>query len=255
VVGDITMDQLKPKLEVAFGDWQAPAEPRPVKNLAAPIPTPSPRIVLVDRPNSPQSVIVAGRVLALTGRDSGQEALGLANEVLGDGFLSRLNLNLREDKSWSYGVRSSVPSPLGPRSLVLVAPVQADRTGDSIREMLQDMAAFPATRGVDPTELGRVTDGNIRGLPNRYETNAQVLGALLINDRLGRADDYYATLPSRYRAIDAAAINAAARSWLHPEGLVFVVVGDRKQVEPQLKGLGLPIEIATPVDSGAATGE
>jgi zinc protease len=57
------------------------------------------------------------------------------------------------------------------------------------------------------------------------------------------------------RQIDAAAINAAARIWLGPEGLVFVVVGDRKLVEPQLKKLGLPIEIAAPVDSGPATGE
>ncbi len=255
VVGDIAMAQLKPMLEAAFGNWQAPAEPRPVKNLAAAIPAPRPRIVLIDRPGSPQSVIVAGRVLPLTGRDQGKEALQLANEVLGEGFLSRLNLNLREDKSWSYGVQTWITAPLGPRSLMLYAPVQADRTGDSIRELLKDMAAFPIARGVDPTELGRVTDGNIRGLPNRFETNAQVLGALIANDRLGRADDYYATLPTRYRAVDAAAINAAAKQWLQPQGLAFVVVGDRKLVEPQLKGLGLPIEIAAPVDSASATGE
>ncbi len=255
VVGDITMEQLRPMLERDFGNWQAPAEPRPVKNLAAPIPAPVPRIVLVDRPGSAQSVIVAGQVLALTGRDQGKEALQLANEVLGEGFLSRLNLNLREDKGWSYGVQSWIPAPLGPRSLMLYAPVQADRTGDSLRELLKDMAAFPASRGVDPTELGRVTDGNIRGLPNRYETNAQVLGALLTNERLGRPDDYFATLPSRYRAINAAAINAAAKAWLSPAGLIFVVVGDRKLVEPQLKGLGLPLEIAPAVDSASATGE
>jgi predicted Zn-dependent peptidase len=255
VVGDIAMEQLRPQLEAAFGTWQAPAESKPVKNLAAPIPAPRPRIVLVDRPNSPQSVIVAARVLPLTGRDQGKEALELANEVLGEGFLSRLNLNLREEKSWSYGVRSIVSSPLGPRSLLLYAPVQSDRTGDSIKELLKDMTAFPASRGVDATELTRVTDGNIRGLPNRFETNAQVLGAIIANDRLGRPDNYYATLPTRYRQIDAAAINQAARAWLHPDGLIFVVVGDRKLVEPQLKGLGLPVEVAAPVDSGAAKGD
>jgi zinc protease len=255
VVGDIAMDQLKPRLEAAFGDWRAPDEPRPVKNQTAAIPAPAPRIVLIDRPGSSQSVIVAGRVLALTGRDRDKEALELANEVLGLGFLSRLNLNLREDKSWSYGVSTWVPSPLGQRSLMLYTSVETPRTGDSIREIITELAAFPATRPVDPTELNRVTDGNIRGLPNRYETNAQVLGALVVNDRLGRPDDYYATLPSRYRQVDAAAINAAAKAWLQPEGLVYVVVGDRKLVEPQLKGLGLPVEIAPPVDSGSATGE
>ncbi len=243
VVGDVTMAQLKPALEAAFGAWQAPTTAKPVKPLNGAVPAPRPRIVLIDRPNSPQSVIVAGRVLPLTGRDAGLEALDLANEVLGNGFLSRLNMDLREEKSWSYGVRSGVSSPLGPRTLSIAAPVQADRTGDSIKVIIAQMTAFPGSRPVDPVEFNRVTDGNIRGLPNRFETNGQVLGAVLSNDRLGRADDYYATLPTRYRAIDQAALDAAARTYLTPQGLVFIVVGDRKLVEPQLKGLGLPIEI------------
>ncbi|MDP3905795.1 pitrilysin family protein [Novosphingobium sp.] len=255
VVGDVTLEQLKPLLEAAFGNWQAPAQARAVKQLDAAVPAPAPRIVLIDRPGSPQSVIVGGRVLPLTGRDQGREALDLASEVLGDGFLSRLNLDLREDKGWSYGVRSAVSSPVGPRSFSVVAPVQADRTGDSIRLLLEHMAAFPASKPVNPQELTRVTDGNIRGLPNRFQTNAQVLGAIVGNDRLGRPDDYYATLPTRYRAVDAAAIDRAAQQFLQGDGLVFIVVGDRKLVEPQLKALPLKLEIAAPVDSGAAAGE
>lgn len=255
VVGDVSMEQLKPMLEASFGSWKAPGNPRPVKALDAAVPAPSPRIVLIDRPNSPQSVIVAGRVLPLRGSTANMEALDLANEVLGDGFLSRLNLNLREDKGWSYGVRTGIRSPKGPRSLVLTAPVQADRTGDSIALVLADMRAFPKAKGVDASELARVTDGNIRGLPNQFETNSQVLGAVLSNQQLGRPDDYQMSLPSRYRAIDAKAINGAAAQYLQPEGLVFVVVGDRKVVEPQLKKLGLPIEIASPVDSAPAKGE
>jgi predicted Zn-dependent peptidase len=251
VTGDITMRELLPLLEKAFGDWQAPATPKPVKDLAAPVPTPRPRIVLIDRPNSPQSVIVAGRVLPVAGRTPGMEALDLANEVLGGGFLSRLNLDLREDKGWSYGTYSAVRTPVGPRSLVVAAPVQADRTGDSIRAILADMKAFPATKPVDADEFTRATEGNIRALPNRFETNGDVLGAILGNDILGRPDDYYATLATRYRALDAAALDAAARTYLQPDGLTFVVVGDRKQVEPQLKGIGLPIEIAPAVETPA----
>jgi zinc protease len=251
VVGDIAMTELLPLLEAAFGNWQAPASPKPVKNLAAEIPSPRPRIVLIDRPNSPQSVIYAGRVLALTGRTPDLEALDLANEVLGSGFLSRLNLDLREDKGWSYGVSSTVRSPVGPRSFAVAAPVQADKTGDSIRLLLADIKAFPAQKPVNAEELARVTDGNIRGLPNRFETNAQVLGAVVQNDRLGRPDDYYTTLPSRYRAIGAKALDDAARTWLQGEALTFVVVGDRKLVEPQLKGLGLPLEIAPATQAGS----
>jgi len=255
VVGDVTMEQLKPMLEASFGGWKAPTTPRPVKAIDAAIPAPQPRIVLIDRPNSPQSVIVAGRVLPINGTAANMEALDLANEVLGNGFLSRLNSDLREDKGWSYGVRSGVRSPKGPRSLVLTAPVQADRTGDSIALILADMRAFPKTKGVDPTELARVTDGNIRGLPNEFETNGQVMGAILGNQLLGRPDDYQVSLPTRYRAIDAKAIDGAAAQYLQPAGLVFVVVGDRKLVEPQLRKLGLPIEIAPTVDSSPAKGE
>lgn len=250
VVGDITMDGLLPMLETAFGDWQVPASPRPVKNLAAAIPSPSARIVLIDRPNSPQSVIVGGRVLPVTGRDQGLEAVDLANEVLGGSFLSRINTNLREERGWSYGAYSNVASPVGPRALTVAAPVQADRTGDSIREILADMKAFPAKKPVNAEELNRVTDGNIRGLPNRFETNQQVLGAIVVNDRLGRPDNYYATLPDRYRAIDATALDAAATRFLQPDGMTFVVVGDRRVVEPQLKALGFPVTIVPGPDAG-----
>lgn len=244
VVGDITMGELLPLLNRAFGDWKAPAGSAPIKNLTAVPPAPRSRIVLIDRPNSPQSVIFGGRVLALTGRDQGKEALDLANEVLGGGFLSRLNSDLREDKGWSYGVSSAVREPVGPRSLVMLAPVQADRTGDSIAALLDNIKAFPATKGVDPVELQRVTEGNIRALPNRFETNSQVLGAIVANDRLGRPADYYARLPDKYRTIDAAALDAAAKAWLQSDGIAFVVVGDRKVVEPQLGRLGIPVEIA-----------
>ncbi|MEP7221451.1 MAG: pitrilysin family protein [Novosphingobium sp.] len=249
VVGDVTMADLKPLLEQAFGNWIA-AGTKPVKSLDKPVPQPRPRVVVIDRPGSPQSVIMAGRVLPLTGRDSGHEALDLANEVLGNDFLSRLNLDLREEKSWSYGVYSAVSSPIGPRMFYVVAPVQADKTGASIRQLRADMAAFPASKPVVRHELTRVTDGNIRGLPMRFQTNAQVLSALVINDRLGRPADYYATLPARYRAIDASALNAAAKAWLQPGALTYVVVGDRKLIAPQLAGIGLPVEYVSAPPSG-----
>jgi zinc protease len=248
VVGDIEMERLLPLLNQAFGSWAAPAGPKPSKALDASVPAPRPRIVLVDRPNSPQSVIFTGKVLPLTGRDAGNEALDLANEVIGGGFLSRLNEELREQKGWTYGVSSAVRAPAGPRSFVVLTPVQADRTADSIRLLIDEMKAFPNAKGVDPVELQRVTEGNIRSLPNNFETNSQVLGAIVTNELLGRPDDYYSTLPDKYRAIDAGALDTAARTWLQPEDMVFVVVGDRKVVEPQLDKLGMPVEI---VDTAA----
>jgi predicted Zn-dependent peptidase len=251
VVGDVTMAQLKPLLEAALGSWKAPMTPPPTKPISAAIPAPRARIVLVDRPHSPQSVIVGGRVLPLAGRDQGKEALDLANDVLGGDFISRLNSDLREDKGWSYGVQTLVRSPVGPRSLVVFAPVQTDKTGASLAAILADMKAYSGAgagsnggaKGTSPEELQRATDGSIRALPGRFETNAAVLGAIQANALLGRPDDYYVTLPQRFRSIDAARIDTAARDWLAPDGVAFVVVGDRAAVEPQLKVLGLPVEI------------
>ena len=247
VVGDVTMAQALPLLERAFGDWHAPATPAPVKAITAAPPSATPRIVVIDRPHSPQSVIRAGRVLALRGAlapgEVPQDAAALANQVLGNDFLSRLNTDLREDKGWSYGVHSQLREPVGQRSLIITAPVQADRTGDAIRAILADMAAYPATRPTTATERERATEGNIRALPNGFETNAQLLGKIETNDRLHRPDDYYATLPARLRALDGAALDTAAKAWLQPDGLTFVVVGDAKAVVPQLQGLGMPVEV------------
>jgi predicted Zn-dependent peptidase len=243
VVGDVTMAELLPALEAAFGDWRAPAAPKPVKNLAVPTPPARTRLVVIDRPNSPQSVLLLARVLPLTGMQQGMEALDLANEVLGNGFLSRLMSDLREDKGWTYGISSGLERVNGPRALTVESPVQSDRTADSIRLILADMQAFAdGTKGVDPTELQRVTDGNIRGLPNSYETNSQVLGALLRNEQFGRPDNYQSLLPGIYRAIDAARIDAAAKQYLSPENLAIIVVGDRAQIGDQLKTLNLPME-------------
>jgi len=244
VVGDITMDELLPGLDHALGGLALRADARPDKHLDAPIPPPRQRIVVIDRPNSPQSVLVMARVLPLTGLQQGQETLDLANEVIGDGFLSRLNMNLREEKGWSYGAGSRINRVIGPETLMVYSQVQSDRTADSIRLMLDEMAAFPAARPVDDAEYLRVTDGNIRGMPNRYQTNGQVLGALVANERLGRPGDYQTRLPDLYRAITREQIDAAAQEYLQPGQLVIVVVGDRSAIAEQLTGLDLPIEYA-----------
>lgn len=242
VVGDVDMDTLVAALEESFGNWQAPATPVPNKNLAAPVANPGQKIIVINRPNSPQSVVVLSRALPLSGAGASTEALDMANEVIGNGFLSRLNLNLREDKGWTYGIRSSLPNVAGRRSLTVMTPVQADKTADSIKLILDEMSAFPKKRGVDATELQRVTEGKIRNLPNLFQTNSQVLGAILQNRFFARPLNYQASLPQIISAIDADAINEAAQTFLQPDELTVIVVGDRKEIDGQLATLGLPIE-------------
>ncbi len=242
VVGDSTLAEVVRLLEASFGDWRAPAEPLPVTDRAAPVPAPEQRIVLIDRPQSPQSVILAGRVLDQVGTDD-LFGLGAANEVFGSGFLSRINMNLRETKGWSYGVRSQIGRPLGRTAFLITAPVQADRTGDSIAELLKDLSAYTGGEGVTPEELRRLVNGNVRELPGQFETSGSVLSGLSNIVQYGWPDDYYETLAARYQNLTAAELDAEALGALIGADLVFVVVGDASVVGPQLEALGLPVEV------------
>ncbi|MCK9542986.1 MAG: insulinase family protein [Novosphingobium sp.] len=248
VVGDTTLADVLPLLAKSFGQWQAPATPAPAKDFSATIPAPRPRILLVDRPNAPQSFIVGGQVLASKGTDDLLD-LKSANEVLGSNFLSRLNMDLRETKGWSYGVRSTVRDPLERAAFTVTAPVQADRTGDSIAALRQNIRAFLGTEGVTPEELRWSTNGSARELPGSFETNADVLGGMVRNVLYGRPDTYYETLAARYHAMTRGELDKAARAAIDPAKLTWLVVGDRKTVEPQLKKLGLPVEIV-PLPTG-----
>ena len=241
VVGDTTLAEVKKQLDTTLGQWQSPATAKPVKHFEIAIPAPKPRILLFDRPKSPQSVILAGKVLAAKGGDD-LEVLRSANDIFGGNFLSRFNTNLRETKGWSYGVRSRISGDQDRLTWVAAAPVQADRTGDSIKELQNDLKSFLGDKGVTKEELERTINGSVRELPGSFETSGDVLGGIRQIVKFGRPDNYYETLPATYEAMTAAEIDAAARKALSTGDLVYVVVGDAAVVKPQLDGLGLPVE-------------
>jgi len=247
VVGDTTLAEVKKQLDASFGAWKPPATAKPVKHFDIAIPAPKPRILLFDRPKSPQSVILAGKVLDAKGGDK-LEVLQSANDIFGGNFLSRFNTNLRETKGWSYGVRSRVSGEQDRVNWVAAAPVQADRTGDSIRELQSDLKSFLGDKGVTKEELERTINGSVRELPGSFETSGDVLGGLRMIVKYGRPDDYYETLPATYEAMTAVEIDAAARKALSTDDLVYVVVGDAAVVKPQLDGLGLPVETVPPAN-------
>ncbi len=164
VVGDTTLAEVKKQLDATLGQWKAPATAKPVKNFDIAIPTPKPRILLFDRPKSPQSVILAGKVIDAKGGDK-LEVLRSANDIFGGNFLSRINADLRETKGWSYGVRSRISGETDRLTWVAAAPVQADRTGDSIKELQSDLKSFLGDKGVTKDELERTINGSVRELP------------------------------------------------------------------------------------------
>ncbi|HWH22890.1 MAG TPA: pitrilysin family protein [Allosphingosinicella sp.] len=245
VVGDLPLGQLLPMLEARFGNWAPPAAPKGVKNFAAAPPPPRSRIVLVDRPQSPQSLIVAGTVLPVRGVED-LLTLTAANEVLGGNFLARINMDLRETKGWSYGSYSSIGLREDLVPYAISAPVQADKTGPAIQALIEQVRGFTTSKGVTPQELQRVIYGNTRQLAGQFETSSAVLGALRSNALYRRPDNYWETVADRYRGMTSQVLDQRARQLIDPSKIVWVVVGDAAKVRPQLEKLGLPIEVVTP---------
>lgn len=241
VVGDTDLRTVVAELNRAFGDWRAPSTPKGVKDFSIAIPAQTPRILLVNRPNSPQSIIVAAQVLGARGRDD-LVTLRQANDVLGGNFLSRINMNLRETKGWSYGSRSVIGGQEEQLLFRVIAPVQADKTADAVREVQTEVARFIGDGGVTPEELARTTNESVRGLPGDFETSGAVLGGIQNIVELGRPDTFYEDLVARYRSMTAEQMNAALRAQVDPTKFVYIIVGDASIVTPQLDALGLPVE-------------
>jgi predicted Zn-dependent peptidase len=241
VVSDLPLAQLKPELEARFGRWAGQGQAG-IKSFGA-TRMAEPRIVLIDRKDSPQSLIVGAQLLSV---DPTQDILDLeaANDVLGGSFLSRINMDIRETKGWSYGVGAGIGRSEHAVRYQLSAPVQADKTGPAIAALIQDYRDFLGPKGVTAAELERTVNGGVRELPGAFETNNSVLGAIQSNDFFGRPDDYYEKLPARYRALTTASLDQAARRMIDPAKFLWVVVGDAEKIKPQLEKLGLPIEDA-----------
>jgi zinc protease len=238
VVGDTRLDEILPLLETAFGDWKAPRRARSDKRVD-PVALPArARLLVVDKPGAPQSLILAAHIAPPSGTEN-EVAIGMMNDVLGGDYLARINQNLRVDKHWSYGAYTFLQEARGPRPFMVYAPVQTDRTADAIRELHGELARFTAADPATADELIRVFRSNAYSLPGRFETAQAVLDSLQTNLRFGRPDDYAASLKQRYEAVGLEQLQAAAEEVLHPDALTWVVIGDRAAIEADLRKLRL----------------
>ena len=166
-----------------------------------------------------------------------------ANDALGGSFLGRINMDLREGRHWSYGVRGGFTQSEFAAPYIISAPVQANQTGPSIAALRDDLTGFVSTQPMSRAEFDRAITGAVRGLSGRFETSGAVLAAMQGNDLYKRPDDYYATITARYRALTLPQLNTAVQAALDPRRAIWVVVGDARVVRPQLDTLGLPVEV------------
>ncbi|MGF1455487.1 MAG: M16 family metallopeptidase [Alphaproteobacteria bacterium] len=238
VVGDTTLDAITPLLEKHLGDWKAPGTDKPSKNIADVTVPDEPRIFIVDRPGSPQSLILAGHVAPPSGAEN-NVAIEALNDILGGEFSARVNMNLRETKGWAYGAYTFLFDAEAQRPFLAYAPVQTDKTAESINELITEFNAIRKNRPATQEELTRVVLNSTRSLPGSYETSGSVLGSLISSHRFGRPYDYPSTLPAAYKALDLKAINKTAQELIRPGGIVWLVIGDRAQIEDKIRALDL----------------
>src|SRR5690606_5687742 len=207
VAGDTTLEAILPLLEERFGNWSAEGE-APAKNIAAVSPPAGPRVFLMDKPGAVQTILMAGQLLPPT-TDARNLAIETMNDVFGGTFTARLNMNLREDKSWAYGAYSFSLGALGQRPLLVYAPVQTDRTVDSIREIRRELAEYTGASPATAEEIQKIRVNNIRSLPGRYETAASVLNAIESIELYDRPDDWVQTTKQRIEALADDDVRAA----------------------------------------------
>jgi zinc protease len=236
VVGATTMAEIKPKLERLFAGWE-PGDV-PTKNIATVGQQPRPVVYLIDRPGSLQSIIMAGNI-APPKANPEEVSIQTMNGVLGSDFGSRINMNLREDKHWSYGAFTFFRDARGQRPFVAYAPVQTDKTKEALVELDKELRGITTDKPIQPDELSRAQASLTLTLPGSWETMGALAGAISEIVTFGLDDRYYDTFGQKVRSQTIESLTAAAKDVVHPDQLVWVVVGDRSKIEPAVRELKL----------------
>jgi zinc protease len=235
IVGDTTLNEIKPRLEKQFGGWKSGDVPS--KNISPVEPQQKPMVYLIDRADSLQSVILAGHV-APPKRNPNEIAIETMNTILGGTFTSRVNMNLREDKHWSYGAFTFLWPARGQRPFIAYAPVQTDKTKESLIELEKELRGILAKQSITEKELDTAQKNQTLQLPGSWETGGAVASSLGDIVTFGLPDDYFTTYTARVRSLTVSDVDKAAGQVVHPDQLVWVVVGDRSKVEAGIRELG-----------------
>ena len=236
VVGDTTMDEILPMLESRFGGWTSDVAAAEPAGASAPR-ADAVRVFLIDKPDAEQSLIIAGHVIGPRDNDM-YLALDVMNAILGGTFMSRINMNLREDKHWSYGARSFVYETKLDQTFATYAQVQTDKTSESMVEIQKELTAIIGGAPTTPDELSRTKDNQTRRLPGQNETTDRVLSSVFAIVEWGLPDDYWNTYVDRVNALTLDDISKAATTYVMPDRLTWIVIGDLDKIEAKVRALG-----------------
>jgi zinc protease len=234
VSGDITLDELRGMAEARFGGWPrtlpTPGLPGDAEGTRA-------RLVMVDKPGAPQTALRV-TLLGTNRKTADYPALQVMNAALGGLFSSRINLNLREEKGYSYGMFSGFRYDRTPGPFVIAGSVRTDVTGASVSEIFKEVRGVRSTP-LPAAELAGARDSQVYSLPGQFETNSSIGASLAETYVFDLPPDYWRTLPDQFRRVTAAQVQAVANKYLVPERMKVIAVGDQAKVLPQLKSLNL----------------
>ena len=244
VVGDFSDEEVLARAEACLGDWNAAglAPCGPADHLAADVATPT--IYLADKPGAAQSVIRAGH-LTVERSHPDYFPLTLLNYVFGGHFAARLNMNLRQDKGYSYGYMSSVEWHARISALTAGGAVQTAVTAEAVAETLEEFSGIAGGRPVTEDEFRAARDGYLRALPSQMETHGQLLNQLVGMAVFDLPNDYLSRISDGVMGVSLDDLHRVAAERVDARRLKLLVVGDAEVIEPGLRKLGLTI---VPVD-------
>src|SRR5438105_48464 len=234
IVGDVSMAEIQPKLTRLFSGWRAGEVPQ--KNVSTVADQQRPLVYILDRPGAEQSVILAAD-LAAPKANPREYAIEAMTSLLGGQFTSRVNMNLREAKHWSYGAFTFIWDARGQRPFIAYAPVQTDKTKESMIEVDRELRGILGPKPVTADELAKAQANLTLTLPGNWETMDAVQGSLEQLVTFGLDDHYYETYAQRVRALTIPDAAGAAQETIRPDHLVWVVVGDRAKIEAGIREL------------------
>src|SRR5213083_1483211 len=234
IVGDVSLVDIQPRLARLFSRW--PAGDVPQKNVSTVADLPRPLVYILDRPGSEQSIIFAAD-LAPPKANPHEYAIEAMTSLLGGQFTSRVNMNLREAKHWSYGAFTLVWDARGQRPFIAYAPVQTDKTKESMIEVDRELRGILGPKPITADELAKAQANLTLTLPGNWETMDAVQGSLEQLVTFGLDDHYYETYAQRVRALTIPDAAGAAQEAIRPDHLVWVVVGDRAKIEAGIREL------------------
>ena len=244
IVGDLSIDEAVDAANETFGGWQA-GNGQASAPAQSELPTPSQTtIYLADKPGAAQSVVRSGH-LTIPRKDPRFMSFNVFNYIFGGQFGARLNMNLRQDKGYSYGYMSSVDWNLGPSMLVAGGGVQTAVTKEAVIETLKEFEEITGDRPVTETEYRDAIDGIMRSIPSQFETQYQIISQLTRIVTFDLPDDYFVQFPQRLTETTLEDVRSAGSDLLDVAHLNIVIAGDAAEIEPGLNELGLPI---VPVD-------